>query len=396
MHVPEYVLIGAPRRYADGRNEKAKYYSQRYRLLHEPVRRIRSVSLKTKDGAAARRRAVPFVEAKIAKLVLLSDPQARTATNGICAALNEYVDHLIAVGNTIKQAKLVRGRIERIIAQAGFTEYAQLDSVKVAKAISELGDKEEFSTLATKNKYCEAARAWSRWMYRYGRWPDHRLELLPKFKGDTTTSRLRAILTDDQLTTLLTATRKGPSRRNLTGEQRFWLYLIAAQTGLRAQEMHSLSPKNFRLRSKSPHIELHCTVSKRRKTDRVELRPDFAKCVAKWLQGKPHKRRLWGTSEAWFDKAADMLRLDLAAAGLEYVVKTPDGPAVVDFHAFRALRVTQAILSGANSRVVLATVRLSSEALLDRYAKLPSSEVTACTMAIPLPSVLKTNQLQGG
>ena len=80
-----------------------------------------------------------------------------------------------------------------------------------------------------------------------------------------------------------------------------------------------------------------------------------------------------------------MLRFDLAAAGLKHTVKTPQGPAEIDFHSFRCYRVTQAILTGANSRVVLAAVRLSSESLLDRYAKIPSSEITACTMAIPLP-----------
>ncbi|MBA3481442.1 MAG: hypothetical protein H0T51_06465 [Pirellulales bacterium] len=84
-----------------------------------------------------------------------------------------------------------------------------------------------------------------------------------------------------------------------------------------------------------------------------------------------------------------MLRHDLTAAGLMHTVNTPDGPAVIDFHSFRALRVTNAVMTGANSRVVLAAVRLSCESLLDRYAKIPSSEITACTMAIPLPKILQ-------
>jgi hypothetical protein len=84
-----------------------------------------------------------------------------------------------------------------------------------------------------------------------------------------------------------------------------------------------------------------------------------------------------------------MLREDLTAARLKHTVKTPDGPAQIDFHSFRAMRVTQVVMTGANSLVVLAAVRLSCESLLDRYAKIPAAEITACTMAIPLPKILR-------
>ena len=57
-----------------------------------------------------------------------------------------------------------------------------------------------------------------------------------------------------------------------------------------------------------------------------------------------------------------MLRLDLSAAGIAH---ERDG-AVIDFHSFRCYRVTQAIMSGRSSRVVMETVRLSSEALFAR------------------------------
>jgi integrase len=344
----------------------------------------------TADSTVARRRAVPYVERKIQEIVQERDPLTRTLASGIHATLVEYIEDLIAQGNTPRQADLVKHRIERVLTEAKLTEYAQLDAVKVTKAIAKLQAKEEFKTVATANKYRECMRSWSRWMLKNGRWPNNPLEFMPRFKGDVTSSRRRAILTDEQFAILLASTRQGPARRNLTGEQRYWLYLLASQTGLRAQELHSLTPQSFHLSHAPPYVEVHCSISKRRTTDRIELHPDFAKSVAGWLRGKPRNRGLWSDSRGWFNKAATMLRNDLAAAGLSSTIATPDGPAVIDFHSFRCYRVTQAILTGANSRVVLATVRLSSESLLDRYAKIPSSEITACTMAIPLPSVLKT------
>ena len=80
-----------------------------------------------------------------------------------------------------------------------------------------------------------------------------------------------------------------------------------------------------------------------------------------------------------------MLRQDLDAAGIESVRKTHQGNAVIDFHSFRAYRVTKAMLTGKSSRVVMATVRLSCESLLDRYLKIPSGEIAECTESVPFP-----------
>jgi hypothetical protein len=56
---------------------------------------------------------------------------------------------------------------------------------------------------------------------------------------------------------------------------------------------------------------------------------------------------------------------------------------VIDFHSFRCYRVTKAIMSGRSSRVVMETVRLSSEALLARYAKIPKAAIADLVDAVP-------------
>ena len=65
------------------------------------------------------------------------------------------------------------------------------------------------------------------------------------------------------------------------------------------------------------------------------------------------------------------------------------GDAVIDFHSFRAMRVTKAILSGKPSRLVMAAVRLSSEALLDRYSKISTAEINDLVNAVPMPNLLR-------
>jgi integrase len=391
VKLPDYKLIGAPRRFKNGHGQQAKYYAQRFRLLSDSVRKIRSVSLLTVDKTVARRRAVVSVEEKVRKLTFSRDPHFRTQHGAIRTVVQEYVDDLRARGNTEKQAVLVQGRIELVIEKAAFTEYVQVDAVRVVKAIKDLQDKGQFKTTATANKYLEAVRAWTRWMLINHRWDRDPLATACKIKGDTSNTRPRTILSQEAFAQLLRVTRKQPNLRNLSGEQRYWLYLIASQTGLRAQELHSLTPANFHLYEQPPYVEIRNTISKRGKKtgkkDRIELQQAFVAMLRPWLKGQPSDERLWGGSRSWWYKAADILRADLEAAEISHRVQTRDGWAVVDFHSFRGLQVTNAMRTGQPSRIVMEVARLSSEQLLERYVKISESEVTACVEAMPRPPV---------
>lgn len=114
-------------------------------------------------------------------------------------------------------------------------------------------------------------------------------------------------------------------------------YLIASQTGLRAQELNSLKPTSFNLNCEPATVTIACTVSKRRKTNCILLSRDFVRMLNPWLDDQDPDRRLWGCSASWYYKAADMLRLDLEAAGIEHTRLA----AVVDFHAFGCFRITR-------------------------------------------------------
>jgi integrase len=266
--LPDFKLVGSPRRFRNGHGKQGKYYAQRFRLLADPARKISSVSLKTTDRTVAVRRAVEYVEQRVHQLTMSRDLQFRTQFGDICDLLREYIDDLLAIGNTDKQAQLVKGWIELVIEKAAFTEYVQIDVVKITKAINDLQRGGQFNTTATANKYLEAWRAWTRWMLLNGRWDRDPMAIARKIKGDTSNTRPRAILSPEEFEKLLSVTKDQPTRRNLTGEQRYWLYLIASQTGLRAQELHSLAPANFHLNEQPPFVEIRNTISKRGKKTR--------------------------------------------------------------------------------------------------------------------------------
>ena len=65
-----------------------------------------------------------------------------------------------------------------------------------------------------------------------------------------------------------------------------------------------------------------------------------------YLAGKPEGEPVWpGT---WWTRAADMIRIDLEAAGLPYAVEGRDGPLYADLHALRHSFVALLDRSGAS------------------------------------------------
>jgi hypothetical protein len=81
-----------------------------------------------------------------------------------------------------------------------------------------------------------------------------------------------------------------------------------------------------------------------------------------YLADKPLGQPVWpGT---WHQKAAEMLRIDLEAAGIPFAVPGPDGrPLAADFHALRHTLGVLAEQGGATLREVMALMRHSDPKL---------------------------------
>ena len=61
------------------------------------------------------------------------------------------------------------------------------------------------------------------------------------------------------------------------------------------------------------------------------LPPDVVSVLGKYLADRPTGTKVW--PGMWWDDAAEMLRIDLDAAGIPYIVDGPDGPLYADFHS---------------------------------------------------------------
>ena len=148
----------------------------------------------------------------------------------------------------------------------------------------------------------------------------------------------------------------------LTGIDRFVLYQFANQTGLRASEIASLTPRSFDFERRQ--VTIHCTISKRRKYDQIPMSTGLTELMREYVSERHEQLPIW--SGSWVDNAGRMLRVDLKAAEIPF--ENREGR--LDFHSLSrhtyATRV--ATMDGVSAVVAQRLCRFSTPALLDRYA----------------------------
>lgn len=222
---------------------------------------------------------------------------------------------------------------------------------------------------ATINHYIIAARGFFRWLVRSKRIGSNPIETLSLVNTSADIRRARRELSADQLRSLLTATRTSAKvYRGLTGEDRFHLYLLAAGTGIRASALSNLAPADFDLNTNSPVVTLAARFAKNRKAKIQPLPADVAEAMRDYLAGKPLNSPIWAGTWARQRKAADMLRIDLEASGIDYVTEGPDGPEYADFHSLRHTFLTLGGRSGIDLRTLQELAGHSKPELTARYS----------------------------
>jgi len=86
----------------------------------------------------------------------------------------------------------------------------------------------------------------------------------------------RRELSVDEVRRLLGAAYQGPTRARLTGSKRSLVYRLAVESGLRANELASLTKGSFDFRAEPATVVVEAGSSKRRRRDTLPLRRDTA------------------------------------------------------------------------------------------------------------------------
>src|SRR5262249_39847831 len=147
---------------------------------------------------------------------------------------------------------------------------------------------------------------------------------------------------------------------------------------------------DFDLSADPPAVTLAGDKAKNGQTAVQPLPPDVAGALRDYLSGRSASALVWpGT---WPDRAADMLRIDLDAAGIPYAVEGPDGPLFADFHALRHSYVALLDRAGASLKQAMHLARHSDPRLtMARYGRPQLHDLSAAVERFP--SLLPTDPL---
>ena len=227
----------------------------------------------------------------------------------------------------------------------------------------------------TANMYLTALRNFSNWLVKEKRFSENPAAHMAKLNAATDRRRERRPYTTAELGRILAAAEAGPKIHGMTGPVRALLYRTATEKGLRWSELRSLTRASFDFVGEPATVTIRPEDAKNRKEAVLPLRPALAADL------KAHMALLLSTAKVFpgmGDKGAEMLRVDLDAAGISYV---DEYGCVGDFHSFRHAYGTL----GAKAGIPLATMQkrpknwrncLPSPPSLQASGKLPLRPMT--------------------
>ncbi len=277
---------------------------------------------------------------------------------------------------------LVTGRVRRIVDGCKFQFPADIAAGRVQSFLHELRqdtDKKVGISAQTFNFYLTAAKSFCRWLVKDRRANENLLAHLDGLNVKTDRRRDRRALTADELLQFLDATRNGPEREGLDGAERAMLYRLALETGLRQNELRSLTRASFLLDGTEPSVTVRAAYSKRRREDELPLRPELAAEMRGFLAllapDAPAFRMPLKKPMGLAFKA------DVQAAGILY--RDPDGR-VFDFHGLRHQFISNLARGGVHPKTAQQLARHSTITLtMDRYSHTVREDLSDALNCLP-------------
>jgi integrase len=289
--------------------------------------------------------------------------------------LEEFESYLRTVGSR-KHAMVKANRARRVIALAGAEKIRDLTLSRVSEALAALRRQDDLNQ-QTINHHITAVKMLSRWLWKDNRTREHVLAHLATSNPEGDRRRKRRALTPTQAALLVEATETGPIVLGMIGPDRAMLYALAIGTGLRSEELRTLTPERFDFDSNPPTVTVRAGYAKNRREAVQPLSHALADRLRPWVTLRAPGRPVF---KGMTKRTAAMLAIDLKAAGI--APETDSG--VVDFHALRGTYITHLVNSGASVKTCQTLARHSTPVLtIGVYAKTSLHDLTGAVEALP-------------
>jgi integrase len=374
---------------------------------------------------------------RFAKIGLI-DLSRAAAGKPLIEHFQDFRQSLVDDGDTSAQAELTYSRIKRIfVDECGFKSWSEISASRVQQKIAglrKLVERVEFkksdkdftdSQLAelrkqkdvlevirlsgrklklrkskdigevskqTKKFYLQAAKHFCRWMVLDRRASSSPLEHLGGIKVDESDLKhRRRALTTDEVRRLLEATKESAVSFGLSGYERVLIYRLAAESGLRANEIRTLTVSSFDL--KNLMVAVSAGNSKNRKQAVLPLRPETAAELSIYFAGKLPTVQAFNVP----DKTYEMIKADLEAAGIDYI---DESGRFADFHSLRHTFGSSLAAAGVHPKTAQELMRHSDINLtMLTYTHTLTGQLSKAINSLPdlsLPSSKKQQQAATG
>jgi len=218
------------------------------------------------------------------------------------------------------------------------------------------------------NAYLKACQSFCNWVVKDRKWArESPLRDVPKLNVKEDPHHTRRAIAVDDLRKLFQKTADGPERYGMSGRERYLLYRLAVESGLRRGEIARLRKADFDFKAGMVTVRAE-RASKNKRRREQSLSVGLCAELREFLSSRlPDAKAFGGWYATLTDKTADMLKEDLAEAGIPY--KDDEGD-VFDFHALRVECASLLIDSGVDPKQAQEHMRHSSIGLtMDIYAK---------------------------
>ncbi len=317
----------------------------------------------------------PKVRARLIEWGVL-DTQWDPSPKSVADHLAEYRNVLEAKGVSSNWAALVYARALRVFRAAGCSTLAEISADKIIVAADAVRQAENLSNW-THNHCLAACKAFTRWAT-----PERmNLDPLAKLKGrNARANRVhqRRALTAPECMRLIHSAEAGPVSWGVVGTERALIYRLALETGLRANEIRSLTRGAFMLDGVQPAVTVKARDTKNKKPALQPLRPVLVGLLRVHLANKLPTAPAFDMPAS--AHTAEMIRVDLASAGIEYEI---DG-AFADFHALRHTFISNLARAGVMPNIAKELARHSTITLtMDYYTHTRLGDSAAAVANLP-------------
>jgi len=212
----------------------------------------------------------------------LLDAQRTASLKSLSKHPEDFKQSLLKKGTMEKHANLTHNRASNVIRDCKFARWGDISASHVQAFLADL--RQPGMSARTYNGCLQAVKQFCRFMVQDWQTSESPLRHLKKTDERVDQRHPRRSLEPDEMRRLLEAAQAAGKRFGMTGYARALLYRFTAETGLRANEVRSLTVSSFDLQGRVVKVEAADCKSRGQKI--LPLRADTAKELKAFFAGK--------------------------------------------------------------------------------------------------------------